>query len=223
MRIALGMLAFAYLAALARSDWAKASQVLSVFQVFLRQEAAVVAAAFPAAAQDRVRTAFRAVEPSARFDSATREGLIAALMVGWRNEPALLTSMPVSAAQLGEWYRNKLLTQAPRGDMLAADVLVQNTLEPDVSNALMEATSAYLAGRTTQTSGSAGEGTFQSLLDNLMGRGGADVSDAPVVRGSEIDVGRTQSRTPSWMLWGVGLGVVAAGGLLIWGFMGKRS
>lgn len=223
-RHVLAMLAFAYLAALSRSEFAKASQVLSVFQTYARQEAPAVAAGFPTAVQGRVRDALRALQNTSMFDAPTREALIAALLVGWRNEPALLNTLPTSAQTASEWYRSKLLTQSPNAHMLAADALVRATEEPDVANVLTMATSAYLSGRTTQNAGSAAGETFQSLLDSLMGRSApATSSSARIVQGSEIDVGRTQARAPSWVWWGVGIGGAVAVGLLAWGFLGRKS
>lgn len=223
-RHVLAMLAFAYLAALSRSEFAKASQVLSVFQTYARQEAPAVAEAFPAAVQGRVRDALRALQNTSMFDAPTREALIAALLVGWRNEPALLNTLPTSAQTASEWYRSKLLTQSPNAHMLAADAVVRATEEPDVANTLMMATSAYLSGRTTQNASSSAGETFQSLLDNLMGRGGSapvTSTGSGIVQGSEIDVGRTRARAPSWVWWGVGIGGAVAVGLLAWGFLGK--
>jgi hypothetical protein len=221
-RHVLAMLAFAYLAALSRADFAKASQVLSVFQTYVRQEAPAVAAGFPAAVRERVQAALRSVPQSGMFDAPTREALIAALMVGWRSEPALLNTLPTSASSAAEWYRNKLATQSPAPAMMAADAVVRATEEPDVANTLTMSTSAYLSGRTAGNASSAAGETFQGLLDNLMGRG-TPATAGDIVRGEEIDVGQTRAKTPSWVLWGVGIGGAVAVGLLAWGFLGRKS
>lgn len=161
---ALGAVGFAYLDALARSDWAGATSLLALFQQLYNENREATITGFSSADQlEAARILPRSVPISGSFDTATRTALVGALVSGLKIAPATADSMPSEAGALGRWFISTLVPLVPHN-----------------SSAGSKADFAWDIARVAETSdiGQAGTDVRGAIAPFIMG--GAGAVDAPL-------------------------------------------
>jgi hypothetical protein len=118
-RTAVAGVGWAYLAAMSRGDWARASQLLALFQQLFRSEKLSIVSGFRAnvpGATEATIAYVQALSPgvSGMFDEATRDALKVTLMavVGGADR---LDSMPTEANLVGGWFTSSYRYLVPSG------------------------------------------------------------------------------------------------------------
>ena len=113
-RFALAGEAWAYMAALWRSDWAAASQILAVFQQDFTGYRSYVAAGYPSGAPSSLP---RTLSANGAFTPDTRLAMAAVLLVGPlgqnQGRANALRTFPAAASALGGWWNQNLVPLYP--------------------------------------------------------------------------------------------------------------
>jgi hypothetical protein len=122
--LALGAVGYAYMDALARSDWANATPLLGLFQELFNENRSATLIGFASADQLAASQQIpRSLSIDGRFGPNTRTAMVAAMVSGFLPytadgvpmaspvPPSVADSMPGEAAALGRWFTSTL---APR-------------------------------------------------------------------------------------------------------------
>ena len=115
--VSLGAVGFAYMDALARSDWAGATGLLTLFQELFNEHRVATLIGF--AAGDRLEASRQIPQSLAidgMFGANSRTALVAALVSGVGLTPAVADTMPREAGALGRWFTLKVsprISQTP--------------------------------------------------------------------------------------------------------------
>jgi len=220
---ALAFLAASYFDRLVAGDWARASVVLNAFsQAYNVHHEAFVAYA--------VRPGADASWLPARIDAfytlSTRRALAAALVVGFGISSAIGEAMPVTVevGSVRPWFERvrPAITTPADAFMDAIEHDSMGTLGTNiisrVNGILMRSTAEVIRDERTTPFDTPPAGPVTNT----------DASRGPIVQGPSILVHPTRFVMPTWGWWAVGLGLVAASGVVIYGvvergwFGGKR-
>lgn len=240
-RAAVAGVGWAYLAAMSRSDWVRASQLLSLFQSMYRDERLAVLAGFEAnigAVGEGTLTFARALQPavSGRFDASTRDALKIAFIAQLGGVDAVaipLDMMPTDANALGGWFQTQFRQLQPNGTGLwRFDQWSLSAGGMDVASAVGGQAHGFIEGiddPTTTAAANASAAMQASLWALLASKGSAaPVSSPPTADNAggdviAIDEAQLVTATKPKMalgdvaLWVLGIGLVAvAGGVLLY-------
>jgi hypothetical protein len=232
--VVLGQLAVAYLDRMSVSDWARAGVVLSVFSETYNAELAAVRAWVnghspnPSAALSRFPTAVRPF-----YDTAARQALQAMLALtvsasttmsasSLQQWLAALDAMPQAAIAVGPWWLGSAGTLAQRLLTTPTWALSRQIASTDMGalgSTLQQNVQGYLTtGHGTWSNTGPGVAPFDRPTTPAPASPPAP-SNITTLPEERITAPVPHFQMPVWGWWAIGLGGVAAAGVLTWGVL----
>lgn len=244
---ALGAVGFAYLDALARSDWVGSTGLLALFQELYNANRVSTLIGFATADQlEAARILPQSVPINGRFDEATRTALVGAFVSGLKLSPGTADSMPREAGALGRWFVTTVLPLVPRnaGAGTPADFawdIARVASTADMAQAAMDVRGAvepYIFGGASAVSAPLAVDAANATARNLVEHSTGTQSTRAVEYGAGVDnptgnplqtifspmliTAQRKVDAPDWGYYVAGAGIVALGGLLAYQVWKKK-
>ena len=214
---ALAFLAASYFDRLVANDWARASVVLNAFsQTWNTHRGAFAAYAVRPGAD----ASWLPTRIDAFYTLSTRRALAGALVVGFGISSAVGEAMPVTveAGALRPWW-----AQVRPAVSSAADAFM-DAIEHDSMGTLGTNIISRVNGIITRSTAEVIRDERTTPFDTAPVGPVANnnSSQGPIVQGPSILVHPTRFVMSTWGWWAVGIGVVAASGVVIWGVVERN-
>lgn len=223
-RLALGLVAWAWMAALRRGDWSSASQLLAVYQQLFNQHRQSILDGYREELRSQVAAQLPILTVDGRFGANTRKALTAGLVTGWAPDQAArqrVMAMPSSAGAVGAWFHSTLVPLAPPGrpvwdmDLVVQEITDGSLVAPTVMRTAADLVAGVGSGPAPSPSPAAPPPTTAPAVFNPASFvPDFSASSTAVVTGPTVSVTGQHGGMPAWIIGAIGLGVLAAVGVL---------
>lgn len=205
-------LAAAYFERMAAGDWARASVVLSVFQTTFRQYRSALIQLMMAVS-DRPDPALIPGDVDSTYSASTRRGMQVAFMLDTTPRAAvpIVEAMPTATSGISAWWPRMAPFINARAQAFATAIAADSVRT--LAQNLLSRVNARLQGGAAETVRDERETPFDVPTP--------DGSVLAPIPGTQILVGPSRWTMPTWGWWALGLGAVAAGGVVFWGVTRK--